>query len=279
MKSIRNKFLFIGTGGESGIPVHFCDCELCKLARGDKSFIKKPSTYLLNYKNKNIFLDIGSQEVLTRSYLNEIYIDAVFITHTHIDHTAGLFQLRWTRQKKLPIYYPEASEFIDGFDRLVLSPSFLGPFHEMKPFKDIKIDEVLTVTPLPLHHSIYTLGFFIEGDKFNIAHLPDTKGLPEKTMNFLKKREIDIINIDATYPSKWDLGDHNNLDEALDILSQLSFYKAFLVHVSHLHGSIEAITSKIEKRTMDLSGEVILPQDDTAVDLKAPFKVIKRVRV
>ncbi len=239
--------------------------------------LKNVFIFSLFSRNKNIFFDIGAPEILRLPQISDLYIDAIFVTHTHFDHTAGLFSLQWTRQKKLPIYYPEGAEFIDGFDRIVLNPSFLGPFHEVKPFKTIKFDEELSITPLLLNHSVHTLGYLIEGSTFNIAHMPTTKGLPDKTLNFLEKKELDIVTIDAMYPSKWELRDHNNLDEALNILSKLSFSRAFLIHLSHLHGSIEAIESRIDKHSRELSGEVSISFDNMAIDLKAPFRVSTRV--
>ncbi|MGQ4892906.1 MAG: MBL fold metallo-hydrolase [Candidatus Njordarchaeia archaeon] len=276
MKSLRNKFIFLGTGDGSGIPVHLCDCDLCKLARENPQYARRQSTYLLNYKNKNIFFDLGAPEILRLPQISDLYIDAIFITHTHFDHTAGLFSLQWTRQRRLPIYYPEGTDFVDGFDRIVLNPSFLGPFEEIRPFKSVKVDDEIEVTPLMMNHSVYTFGYLIEGPSFSIAHMPTTKGLPEKTLSFLKKLELDLVTIDAMYPSKWELRDHNNLDEALEILSKLSFIRAFLVHLSHLHGSIEAIESKIDKHSRDFSGEVAIAFDGMAIDLKAPFKVTMR---
>jgi len=274
MKSIKNKFIFLGTGSGSGIPVHMCDCEICSLARSNKSYIRRPPTFLLNYKNKTIFIDIGSAEVLREPVISSTHIDAIFLTHTHIDHTAGLFALRWTKQRNLPVYYPIGTELVDGFDRLVFSPSFIGPIHELKPFQKVEIDGKIEITGLELNHTVYTFGYYIEGETFNLTHLSDTKGLPEKTLNFLKDKDLDIVIIDAMYPPKWDLRDHNNIDDALDILSQLQFDKAFLVHLSHLHQTYEAIKTRIDKRSIELSGDVIIPLDGTAIELKAPFKVM-----
>ncbi len=269
--TLTNKFTFIGTGGEAGIPIHACDCDMCRQARENQKYVRRPPTNILSYKGKNYFIDMGFPIILTDLKFNQIPIDGIFLTHTHIAHTQGLFYLKWTRQQTLPVYFAEGSELVDGFDKLLLSPSFLGPFKELKPLKTYKMDEI-EVTPVPLNHTVMTVGYYIEADDFNLAFLSDTKGLPEQTENFLKGKEIDIVIVDAMYPSKWDIRDHNNLDEAINLLEKLDFYKAFLTHISHMYGSNEALNQQVEKKSATLKGEVLIAFDYMYVELKSPFK-------
>ena len=270
---IKSQFVFLGTGSESGIPVHRCDCELCRRAREDSNFIRRPPANLLIYKKKNYLIDVGNLEFLKDKRVGDIEISGIFITHTHISHTMGLFQLRWTRQRNLPIYYPEASELVDGFDKLLTSPSFLGPFKGYFPFQVIDLGDGLKFTPLPLKHTVETFGFFIEGEGFNIAYLSDTKGLPDKTYEYLSERDLDIVILDAMYPPGWNLSDHNNIDEALSILKELKFEKAFLTHISHLYNTEEVIRDRVRKEFPQESDKVIIARDFMIIELKYPFRV------
>ena len=273
IKSIEDRLILYGTGSISGVPVHMCNCEICMLARGDRRFIRRQPTYIINYGGKTIFLDIGSQDVLREPIISSAKIDAIILSHTHLDHTGALFSLRWSRQKGIPVFYPAGTELVDGFDKLIFTPSFIGPFHEVVPYREFKIGEELKVTGFELNHTVYTLGYLIESDSFSIAYISDTKGLSDKTLNFLKSREIDLVLIDAMYPPKWDLKDHNNIDEALEILKFLNFGKAFLIHISHLYQSYDVVMSRIGKYSHEMNGEVFLSKDLTAVELKPPFKV------
>jgi len=225
------------------------------------------------FNKKNYFIDLGNLEFLRDKRIGDIEINGIFVTHTHIAHTMGLFQLKWTRQRNLPIYYPELSELVDGFDKLLTSPSFLGPFTGYLPFQTINLDNGLKFTPLPLKHTVETFGFFIEGKTFNIAYLSDTKGLPDETYEYLNEKNLDIVIIDAMYPPGWNLSDHNNIDEALSILKKLKFEKAFLTHISHLYSTENIIKDKVRKAFLQESNKIIIARDFMTIDLKYPFRV------
>lgn len=168
----------------------------------------------LQYKGDVFLWDCGegTQRQILKAGLNFMKIDRIFITHWHADHFAGLlgliesFNLE-SREKKLEIYGPEASRFLNtleelsywdfGFEVEAKDLEFEG-----KEINKIYSTEDYSIYSTPVKHSIPSVGFcFKETDRWNI----DTKkarklGLkPGPKMGKLKEKgeiEIDGRKID-----------------------------------------------------------------------------------
>ena len=213
---------FIGTGGSEGIPAHLCSCSTCSEARRFAFAQRKPSTLaVITERNSAVLFDVGTD---IRDSLN-VPLEAIFLTHWHHDHIYGLYKLRWMA-RETELYAPEGHA-----DALILQdPKNLRPT-TMKAGQSLKIDS-LKITALNLNHEIETLGYLIEENGRSVALLYDTKGLPEDTWEFLKKRNIRLAIVDATYPPGFDDPYHNNVDEAAEIGLQLA-ERTVLSHISH----------------------------------------------
>jgi phosphoribosyl 1,2-cyclic phosphate phosphodiesterase len=94
------KFLFLGTGSSTGVPIIGCRCVVCS---SESPFDKRlrPSG-LLRVGGKKLLIDVGPdfRQQALREGIDRI--DGLLLTHTHYDHIAGIDELRifFVREKK-----------------------------------------------------------------------------------------------------------------------------------------------------------------------------------
>ena len=102
---MRKHLIFLGTGTSQGVPVIGCSCLVCKSEEKKDSRLR--SSVLIQLNQKNILIDSGPDfryQVLREGIKN---IDAVFFTHEHRDHVAGIDDLRsfyYLNKKPISIY-------------------------------------------------------------------------------------------------------------------------------------------------------------------------------
>ena len=203
---------FLGTGPASGWPAYGYP----------KEKRRRPSTYLVECGGTRVFLDAGSWEAVAEGAGERV--DAVLLSHAHVDHWAGLNFLRWGPE--LPVYssketfeHPYFKEISDKPFSLKLTP--------VEHFKSFEVGS-LRVTPFPLNHVIPATGFLVECGK-TLAYALDTRWLPEESLRFLKGK-VDYLIIDAALP-KGGQGGHNSYDMALELALELGVKEVFAVHL------------------------------------------------
>jgi len=264
----------LGSGASELVPCHQCHCAFCEEANRLPHLRRRHSAYLLNCENEfAVLLDYGS-ECLWEYKLDYLNIAAIFISHLHSDHTAGLFSLRWSKGPGIPIYYPRPRPH----DNIVDFASFIDqPFNmvlrELDDMEKVPINN-LEVTALPLNHSIGTMGYFIEHEDFSIAYLLDTKGLPNSTEKFLQSKKISLALVDACFgPDREDFF-HNNTMEAIEILEQIKPELGILTHFSHNGPPVEELSDVVRSREsllLAIDGMTIEGLDDPSKALHATF--------
>ncbi|MHA1231814.1 MAG: MBL fold metallo-hydrolase [Candidatus Helarchaeota archaeon] len=257
----------LGSGSAHTTPCHGCSCETCKEAIKNPKYRRDCSTYLFKFENFNILIDYGSH-LLNKFNLNLLKINYIFISHTHPDHIKGLYSLCWTKQAQIPVYYSN-SEISNAFQFLLDKPKNLI-FKEYKKFESIKLNDNLEIIPIPLNHNINTHGFLINYKNYLIAYLLDTKGLPKKTMDFLTElNDLDLVLVDANYGPDLMHKSHNNINEALDLINQLSPKKSIITHISHLNLPVKELIKYIQKNTpKPLNRQIFLAYDGLIINFQ-----------
>ncbi len=86
------KLTFLGTGTSSGIPMLGCGCEVCRSA--DPRDKRLRSSVLIEYGGLTMVVDCGPdfRAQALRAGIN--HLDAILITHFHMDHVGGLDDTR-----------------------------------------------------------------------------------------------------------------------------------------------------------------------------------------
>lgn len=220
------RLTFLGTGAAGGVPLWGCDCEICKLARFDASFIRRPNCALIEAGDVRLLLDAGVMDVAERFPPGSLA--AILLTHFHADHVQGLFHLRWGKGK-LDVYAPQDAE---GCADLYKSPGLLK-FEHLFKFSTFDVGDT-KVTAVPLVHSKPTLGYCIEHAGARLAYLSDCSGLPAMTKAFLTEWQPHTICLDCSYPPGTEAPlNHFDLPAALALGQSFPESEIVLMHIDH----------------------------------------------
>lgn len=240
-----NRLTFLGTGTSSGVPFIGCSCSVCLSV--DEKDKRLRSSVLVQSAKSEILIDSGPdlrQQLLSHTPER---IDAIFYTHEHRDHTAGLDDVRpfYFKQKKDIKLFGNSDvekslkrDYHYAFGDKVYpgAPSF--EYNRVNHGQKILIGGV-AITPLNVRHGKLD----ILGYKFgsNMAYITDASSLPEETMHELK--DLDVLIINALRIEKHH--SHFNLEEALLISERIGAKRVFFTHISHLLGQHSKIQAQL----------------------------------
>ncbi len=228
------QLVFFGTGTSKGIPVIGCDHPVC--LSDDPRDNRMRSSVLIQYNNKNYLIDCGPdfRIQMLQNKINKI--EAIFYTHEHADHTAGLDDIRPITQKygDMPLYVYERvmDNLKHRFDYIFATENKYPSAPCVKP---ILIDALsfeldgMQITPIEVLHG--KLPIF--GYRFNrICYITDASFISETEKQKLQNLDILVVNAlrIKEHPT------HFNLEKALALIEEVKPKKAYLTHISHKLG-------------------------------------------
>lgn len=147
-------------------------------SRGNTTYIECGETKIL--------IDIGNSCKYVSDSLNKIgvkaeEIDAILITHTHVDHVKGLKV--FAKKYKTNIYMTEKMreelDYVENYtyiDKSVID------------IKDIRVNVIKTS-----HDVSSSVGYVIEGDNKGIVYITDTGYINNKYFELLENRDVYIM--------------------------------------------------------------------------------------
>jgi phosphoribosyl 1,2-cyclic phosphate phosphodiesterase len=202
-------------------------CPVCNAARLDTTRRRRPASACIDAGGTRIVIDAGLTDFAERFPAGSF--DALLLTHFHADHVQGLFALRWGVGSPIPVYAPPDEE---GCADLYRHPGLLE-FRRAREFEAFEIGAA-HITPLPLTHSKPTFGYAIEHDRYRIAYLTDTVGLPPATEAFLRAWRPDALVLDCSHPPRAQAPrNHNDVTRALACIDAIQPERAWLTHIGH----------------------------------------------
>ncbi len=244
------KITLLGTGDVRQVPVYGCDCEACYRARIDVSYVRRPCSAMLESGGLRLLLDGGLTDLSHRFKPGDL--DAILLTHYHVDHVQGLFHLRWGLGPTIPVLGPDDQ---NGCADLLKHPGMLEFRPPLVAFETFRMG-ALEITPLPLQHSKPTYGYLFHEGTRSIAYLTDTVGLPAETEAFLKLQTLDLMVLDCSHPpSDTPPRNHNDLNMALAIHHSIRPQKTVLTHIGH---ELDALFAQ---KLIELPAGVYLAED------------------
>lgn len=246
----------LGTGSVQGAPVYGCDCIACVRATHQPLYKRHLCSAVLTVNGKNILIDANHPELETLYPPGKI--DAILLTHYHMDHVHALFNLRWGVNVRIPVYQPKDP---NGCDDLFKHPGTLD-FQPPCTAEQVFMLADIKIMPLALNHSKPTLGYCFLSDLGCIAYLTDTKGLPEITWAHLKTLKPTYIVIDCSFAPFQEGKGHNNLFDVLALAKQLPESNWLLTHIGH---QLDAYLLDSEA---ELPGNIILALDKMILTLE-----------
>ena len=227
------KLTFLGTGTSTGVPSIGCDCETC-LSEDPRDKRLRVSV-LIEHQDKKVLVDtsIDFRQQALRAGIR--HLDAVLITHCHVDHVFGLDDIRplnfrygamgvyannvaWTDLRRIFKYIFEPTHFGGGLPQLIP--------HTVESLAPFCIGEDLEITPIEVIHGELPVIAY----RFNdFAYATDLKVIPPSSMNAL--RDLDVLVLDCVRIKPHST--HLCLEEALALIEDLKPKRAFLTHLNH----------------------------------------------
>ena len=135
------KLLVLGTGTSAGVPMIGCDCAVCK-SQDPLNHRLRSSAYI-SAGDLRILIDTSPdfREQALRADIR--HIDAVFVTHAHVDHLFGLDDIRRinTVQGEIPMPLYASSSTLDDIRRIfdyIFKPNVPGTY---RPKLDLRVFE------------------------------------------------------------------------------------------------------------------------------------------
>lgn len=236
------KVTILGTGTSQGVPVIGCKCETCT-SSNPKDKRLRTSAYV-EVNNTKILIDTSAdfrQQMLVNNFDD---VDAVLFTHHHIDHIAGLDDLRQINQrlnKSIDLYSNSLTidelsiTFRYVFDeRLIAHKAVpLVNMHkiENKPFT---INGVEIIPIEVIHGRLPIFGYRIG----NFAYITDASFIPEEEEKKLEGLEVLILNALRERPHPT----HLNIAQATELAKKYGARETYLTHMTHevLHDRVNA---------------------------------------
>ncbi|MDQ3322464.1 MAG: MBL fold metallo-hydrolase [Acidobacteriota bacterium] len=227
------KLTFLGTGTSTGVPSIACDCETC---RSDNPKDKRLRvSILIEHAGKKILVDtsIDFRQQALRAKIG--YLDAVLITHCHVDHVFGLDDIRPLnfRYGALGIFADEiAWKDLRRIYQYIFQPTHTGGGlpqlvpHTIEKNAPFCVGNDLLVTPLEVIHGKLPVIAY----RFNdFAYATDLNFISQESMDALRDLDVLVLDCVRIKPHATHLG----LYEALEYIERLKPKKAFLTHLNH----------------------------------------------
>ncbi len=237
------------------------------------------NTTYIEYENTKILIDIGNSCKYVADKLKEMRIDpnkidAILITHTHVDHIKGL---KVFSKKYNPVIYATKGilnelDYIDNYYLIDKNELTIG---------DIHVDVVKTS-----HDAPDSVGYIINGSDKSLAYITDTGYINEKYFPKLKNKDLYIMESNhdiemlnnGPYPFKLRqriLGDKGHLSN-YDSARYLSTFMGnktkhiILAHLSEKNNTEKLAYETLVKRLKDeenLGPEIIIAKQNEETEL------------
>ena len=237
------------------------------------------NTTYIEYENTKILIDIGNSCKYVADKLKEMRIepdkiDAILITHTHVDHIKGL---KVFAKKYNPVIYDTKGilyelDYIDNYYLIDKNELTIG---------DIHVDVVKTS-----HDAPDSVGYIINGSDKSLAYITDTGYINEKYFPKLKNKDLYIMESNhdiemlnnGPYPFKLRqriLGDKGHLSN-YDSARYLSTFMGnktkhiILAHLSEKNNTEKLAYEALVKRLKDegnLGPEIIIAKQNEETEL------------
>jgi phosphoribosyl 1,2-cyclic phosphate phosphodiesterase len=228
------KITFLGTGTSQGVPLIACKCPVC--TSNDPRDKRLRTSVLVETDTTTFVIDTGPdfRQQMLREKVTKM--DAVIFTHEHKDHIAGLDDIRafnFILKKRIPVYAEMRVQEAIRREFAYIFADYKYPgipeidFHSIEnvPFSI----QGISVMPIRvMHFNLPVYGFRFS----DFVYITDANAISEEEKEKIRGCKIMVINAlrRQTHVS------HFNLEQALELITELKPEKAYLTHISHQLG-------------------------------------------
>lgn len=200
--------------------------------KGDPRDIRWRCSAWVESEESSIVIDTGPEFRLQSIRSGLDTVDLVLITHEHMDHIAGLDDLRpfcYKQNQSIPLYTTEKAaeairsrfDYMFGPNRYPGSTSLdIHVLERATEFRDVNI------VPLPAHHgNVTVMGFRLN----DISYLTDVKSIPDSTKDIIRGSKLLVLSglrWEPEHPT------HLTIPEAAELAEELEVPKTYLIHMN-----------------------------------------------
>lgn len=217
-EAIKDEIIFLGTGGARFV--------IAKQLRATGGIF-------FRIGGKNIIVDPGPESyyrfLTFVPKFNPEKIDALILTHKHIDHSADinvyLDVITEGGFKKNGLLIAPGDAFGDGGVVYKYLLEFLNEVKIIKPNLELDFNCVKISFPVKHQHRVETYGFKLSYNNYTISYITDTKFFPELIPVY--KADIIIMNLLKLEPSEID---HLSVTDCVEIITGIKPKVAIITH-------------------------------------------------
>ena len=260
---MKAKLTILGSGTSSGVPMIGCTCKVCRSA--DPRDARLRASALVEYGGLTILVDCGPDFRIQALRAGIRHLDAILLTHNHMDHVGGLDDTRalnLCERHPVNIY---CEKYVENSLRHTYAYAFAEPKYQGAPEWHMHTidgsapftvysnasDEVLTwekgfgyrhtenhsapgtgVEVIPIqgwHHKVKKLS--VLGYRFgDIAYLTDMNLLEDcefEKLKGLRAVTMNCVKFDSHHA-------HFSLHEVLDFFERVGARESYITHISHI---------------------------------------------
>jgi len=224
------KIIFLGTGTSMGVPVAG-GFRSEKLYHDPRNFRTRCSAWI-QHKGQSILIDAGPEFRLQSIQAKLQKLDQLLITHEHMDHVAGLDDLRiysYINESPIPAYASKKciESIKKRFDYMFGKNKYPGS----TSLKLIEAEESFTlgdisIQTLPVKHGMTD----VYGYRLNdFSYITDVKEIPESTLEKIKGSKVLVLGAlrwEPEHPT------HLTIPQAVEIIEKLEIPEAYLIHMN-----------------------------------------------
>jgi len=270
MSKSKKIFIYIlGTAQDGGYPHANCTDKCCRKAWNNNSLHRYPSCIaIIDISRKKYWLLDITPEIKKQIHILEQFgctLEGVFITHAHIGHYTGLFNLglEIMNLNNIPIYVmPKMKNFLinnSQTNHLIENDNIC--LIDLFEDKAININDDLSVTPFDVPHRnelSETVGFKVQSQKKSIIYLPDIDSWYNWDDKLIKLVKLnDVLFLDGTFYNKNEVKQrdiskipHPEIIATMNILSGLDVKfknRVHFIHLNHTNNVINLDSEEYEK--------------------------------
>jgi ribonuclease BN (tRNA processing enzyme) len=234
--------------------------------------------FWLNTSGGTILLDCGPTVVsrIAQEKLDWPNLDAVWLSHFHLDHSGGLAPLLFgtrnapemrNRKKPLTIFGPKGTlKLIETFDSAYNYKLFQQPFplevFEAEPLKEFEIINGVKANALSTPHTDESLAIHIrDEDTRSFVYTSDT-GYSDTLAAFANRP--DLLLMECSFPKQKETDIHLELAEAMHLIRRA---RPRLAMLTHFYGMWDEVDFEAEVKAFSPGYEVLQAEDGMRVSL------------
>jgi len=224
------KIKFLGTSAGWPLPRLGCKCEICKST--DPKDTRTRTQILVN---DSILLDAGPDSY--RHLIDEGLekLEAILVSHEHIDHIAGFWDISHIYNRSKPINIYVTLPVLNGIRKIVSTHGKNLKINVVKPNQPILINNVKVEYFPVIHGKTPAFGIKVKDNKI-LAYIPDFNRIQPSSQKVIRDCHILVIDGSSLNQIGQSKG-HISIENGIAISKKLKAKNVYFVHIGHKTGT------------------------------------------